>query len=379
MRPQVAVEPEAPVLFLSHEASRTGAPILLLRLLSWLRRNTNLEFDVLLGSDGPLAASFARLANTRIGRHERLERYRLVYANSVFSHRLLGDMPAAPVPVLTHVHEMEAELFGVPLRVAAPRQRFVAVARCVARRLVDLHGVDPEEIVLQYGFVDVAEAQLTPPADVARRELGISEETLVVGSAGTFWSYKGADLFVDLADAVAARRPQRPIAFIWAGGDMQSREFGVLEARRARGLRPDSLAFTGEVPDPRPVFAAFDVFAMTSREDPFPLVCLEAAALGLPILTFDAGGACEFVARGCGFVVPAYDVDAMADHVVTLAADPALRRRVGRRARELVLDEHDIGRACRRLARLIDKTAPPERPNKMPVTAGSPHVDAQGE
>ncbi len=53
-----------------------------------------------------------------------------------------------------------------------------------------------------------------------------------------------------------------------------------------------------------------DGFMLTSREDPFPLVMIEAAALGKPIVSFDSGGAGEFILPGMGEVVENYNIEA---------------------------------------------------------------------
>ena len=50
------------VLFISHDATRTGAPMILLHLLRWLRANTELSFDVLLRDGGELAGEFEQTA-----------------------------------------------------------------------------------------------------------------------------------------------------------------------------------------------------------------------------------------------------------------------------------------------------------------------------
>ena len=52
------------ILFVSHDASRTGAPIALLTFLKWLRANTDYRFEVLLGSGGALEPAFEALAPT---------------------------------------------------------------------------------------------------------------------------------------------------------------------------------------------------------------------------------------------------------------------------------------------------------------------------
>jgi glycosyltransferase involved in cell wall biosynthesis len=103
---------------------------------------------------------------------------------------------------------------------------------------------------------------------------------------------------------------------------------------------------------------AADVFVLTSREDPYPLVCLEAAALEKPIVCFaGAGGMPEFVENDCGFVVPYLDIAAMGDHVVSLLDAPDLRVVIGRAARRKVSERHDVGKAAPRILEIIERRA----------------------
>jgi glycosyltransferase involved in cell wall biosynthesis len=103
--------------------------------------------------------------------------------------------------------------------------------------------------------------------------------------------------------------------------------------------------------------AAADVFALTSREDPYPLVCLEAAALGKPIVCFaGAGGAPEFVEQDCGFVVPYFDVTAMAGRIASLLESADCRIKMGAAARRKVAERHDISVAAPRILEIIERT-----------------------
>jgi hypothetical protein len=58
------------ILFIGHSASRTGAPVILLDLLQWLRRNTADEFDLYVTETGPLLANFRAIAKTEVLRRE---------------------------------------------------------------------------------------------------------------------------------------------------------------------------------------------------------------------------------------------------------------------------------------------------------------------
>ena len=96
---------------------------------------------------------------------------------------------------------------------------------------------------------------------------------------------------------------------------------------------------------------------LTSREDPYPLVCLEAAAVAKPIVCFaGAGGMPEFVEEDCGFVVPYLDIMAMADRVGLLLDSLECRITMGAAARRKVTRRHDISRAAPRIMEVIERT-----------------------
>ena len=83
-------------------------------------------------------------------------------------------------------------------------------------------------------------------------------------------------------------------------------------------------------------FNDFDVFLMTSREDPFPLVCIEVGMLGIPIICFDgATGSQEIINQGGGVVVPYLDTDAMAKQIQTYFLDRNLLKDHGEKNKAL--------------------------------------------
>jgi glycosyltransferase involved in cell wall biosynthesis len=188
-----------------------------------------------------------------------------------------------------------------------------------------------------------------------REELKIPANAYVIGGSGTTDWRKSPDLFVQLARALQKRMAPKEVHFVWVGGDASGPEFGMLwhDVRRI-GLEP-FVHFVGHRENPRDYFAAFDAFALTSREDPYPLVVLEAAALGLPILGFEkSGGIGEFVENDAGFMVPYLDVEAMSARAAELLSDENLRRKLGARAREKAAQRHDVSVAAPRIVNIIE-------------------------
>jgi glycosyltransferase involved in cell wall biosynthesis len=109
----------------------------------------------------------------------------------------------------------------------------------------------------------------------------------------------------------------------------------------AAGLS-DRVRFIDARSDVRPVMALFDILVLPSRSDPFPLVCLEAAALEKPIVCFDSGGMREFLEPDEHLVVPYLDIEAMAARVVELLDSESERTRLGRRLARRVRDRHRL-------------------------------------
>jgi glycosyltransferase involved in cell wall biosynthesis len=104
----------------------------------------------------------------------------------------------------------------------------------------------------------------------------------------------------------------------------------------AAGLK-DRILLPGRTDQPHDFYAAADVYLLTSREDPFPSVVMEALDAELPVVSFSGvGGTDGLIARGCGMLVPAFDTDAMADAAAELFAEPARAERFGRTGRDIV-------------------------------------------
>jgi glycosyltransferase involved in cell wall biosynthesis len=105
----------------------------------------------------------------------------------------------------------------------------------------------------------------------------------------------------------------------------------------------DRVRFVGSVANTLPYVLAADLFLLPSREDPFPLVCLEAADCGVPTVCFaDAGGMPAFVGEEGGAVVPCLDVQAMAKQAIQLLTNRDLLRSAGESARQKVRARYDV-------------------------------------
>lgn len=111
--------------------------------------------------------------------------------------------------------------------------------------------------------------------------LGWPEDAFVVGGCGSIGWRKGTDLFLQIAHAINRTKGYEKVRFLWVGGEIQNQE--SLEFSHDAYVL--GLQYCHRIPTTAEVFdfyCAIDIFALTSREDPFPLVMLEAGAHGVP-------------------------------------------------------------------------------------------------
>ena len=379
---QRAKRTQEPIVFVSHEATRTGAPIFLWTLLDWFSRASDQPFEIFLCEDGELGDNFRAVARTSVGnlarasrdtilerglrkiqlsliatrlRNGRIQRAlrplanrKLIYLNSAISAEVLPYLPLSEdTHLVVHVHELDfaLEFFLPPATRDAMIRRadlFIAASNRVRESLLSL-GVPDERIKVVYECLRQGFDTSFDSAHVeqARRQLGIDDKTLVVGGSGMIEWRKGPDLFVQLGQILKKKLPDVRVRMVWLGGARYAQDHAeVLHAIKHCGLGA-TITIVPPVANPGPYYALFDVFALTSREDPYPIVCLEAAALGKPIVCFDSSGISEFVVPDCGFAVPHLDVDAMATSIQNLLEDASKRRAIATRAAEKAR-AHDV-------------------------------------
>jgi glycosyltransferase involved in cell wall biosynthesis len=381
------------ILFITPGAQSFGGNIFLLNFLRWYKKNGGHQFITLYGYPGDLQENFEELSPTfqyfyaddsdslikkaagKLGNHLQVRRpvlktqivrrdVGLIYCNAVTNGQMLSLFDSLDVPVITHCHELESliRLTGpVNFEIVKGRtSRFIAVSDAVRRNLVENHLIADNKITVQHGFIPIAnisDVEITAKRNDVRRLLELPRDAFIVGASGTLNWRKAPELFVQIARAVKQRLPGSPIYFVWIGGDSEvSPEVFRLHYDAQRLEVDDRVTFVEHTSTTLDYFAAIDVFAMVSREDPYPLVCLEAASVGKPIICFaDAGGMPEFVEEDCGYVVPYLDLDGFAGKIIEMYSNPEKTRQLGENANRKVRARHDIEISAPAIAELMDR------------------------
>jgi glycosyltransferase involved in cell wall biosynthesis len=190
-------------------------------------------------------------------------------------------------------------------------------------------GIAPAEqiAVVPYGFDLPAWSEADDAARAqVRAELGVDDDTFVVGWAGRLTAIKRP---LDLVRTLRSLVDQKVDAVLVLVGDGDDRE--QTEALARQLSVEDRCRLVGFQQGMRAWYAAFDATLMTSANEGTPVVAIESLAAERPVVATRVGGTATVVTDGeSGFLEAVGDTDALAGRLTLLARDPDLRSALGR-------------------------------------------------
>lgn len=347
------------VLIVGHDASLTGAPKVLLMIAEFFKKQ-GCTLIFILGKDGPLIKEYNERGATYIWNKDisndnlftklifRLkggkEKYEqnilkkitllqpvLLFNNTVVNGAIIEKCLSLKIPIISQILELESviQYYNIHTnnadKVLKNSDRIITASQIVKNNLIQNHQVLANKIDVVYHTIP----QKNKPF---KRN---NSDVFTVASCGTLISRKGIDLFLSVAQKCKLQMGSNKIRFVWIGGNKNSLGyFEIMEDIRKLGIT-DIIEITGETNNTEFYYAQAAVFLLTSREDPFPLVMLEAAQMSLPIIAFEqSGGAEEFIDNSMGCCVPYIDSEAMTNAVIKLYNEPALLKSMGKAAFE---------------------------------------------
>jgi glycosyltransferase involved in cell wall biosynthesis len=164
---------------------------------------------------------------------------------------------------------------------------------------------------------------VSSPDDRARvrAELGVGDDTVLVGGVGRMVAEKGIGEFLAMADRLRASYGDR-VEVVWVGPDDPDKPDAWAEEHHA-------VRFLGERGDMPAVYNALDVFVLPSYREGFSRSAMEAAACGTAMVLSDIRGCREVGDHEVHLLlVPPRDADGLTSQVGRLVADPDLRARL---------------------------------------------------
>ncbi|GHU35093.1 glycosyl transferase [Betaproteobacteria bacterium] len=332
--------------------------MLALNLARVLSKQFHVYVDLVCLGDGKLKPDYARWATVHdlTGESQRGEKatglaarlyregQRKALVNTTVSGGFLETLANAGFECVALIHELGGVLKAMNLeepacRIAARATKVVFPAEEVAASFAEIVPFVKDKIVIRpQGLYKRRHWQRVVQDDriALRKRFGIPGDAKIVLGMGYADHRKGIDLFVE-AGLVAARSGCE-LHWVWVGhweGGMQKH---VEERLAAEPEFRSIFHFPGIQSDTDMFYGGADVFALTSREDPFPSVVLEAMDAGLPVVGFESTGGCASLLahEDCGRLAPAEDAAGFAAAVIELAHNAALTKQLGKRGKALI-------------------------------------------
>lgn len=307
----------------------------------------------------------------------------LVFVNSVanaeFYHKQLGYLHHLPVVLFAHELQMSVATYSEPesLKFLLGKCRhLIAVSRAVA----DFYEREfhyPAEQVSTFTLIntdDIRQRIASVDLQLLNQQLDLPADAIVVGGCGNAEWRKGNDIFNLVAREVIERLPELPVYFVWVGAGDPQPFFELIKFDIERFALGDKIRLIPPTPRALDIMTRFDVFLLSSREDPYPLVVMEAALLQKPIVCFDqAGGAPELVEDDAGKVVKYLDIHAAAAALIALISDQELRIKKGKKAHDKVMERHNTALSVQKVMNVIENAMQCDtHGNRLEITETNP-------
>jgi glycosyltransferase involved in cell wall biosynthesis len=223
---------------------------------------------------------------------------------------------------------------------------FVAISEAVHRELIGA-GYDEARIVDLPNGVPVPDEPWSPRPSWTKEPHAVF--------VGRLAHEKGLRALVDAWPIVRRQFPTARLTLIGKGPERPS-----LEARIAQLGLADAIRLPGSSPSPTTLLKSADLFVLPSREEGMSIALLEAMALGIPLVATAIAGNLKLVADGAhGRLAPPDDPEGLARAIVAQWSDPEGAAKMGRAAREVVIDRYSIAAVARAHLDLFDRVTDP--------------------
>ena len=231
--------------------------------------------------------------------------------------------------------------------------RIVAISHFVERSVIQ-SGLPPDRISVIYDGVQIPPEISQAQRDSARNQLEIPRDILCIGNVAAFVPEKGHAL---LLDAFAKLRAQFPKCVLLLRGD--GPESANLQSLARKLHVADAVKFLSPSSDLETTFAAMNIFAFPSHEEPLGSALLAAMARALPVAAIARGGIPEIIEDGKnGLLVRDLNPGAFSSAITRLVANPDEAILLGKAARKSVIERFSADRMVEETLSLYEHLVP---------------------
>ncbi|HEV8083677.1 MAG TPA: glycosyltransferase family 4 protein [Chitinophagaceae bacterium] len=381
------------ILFVSHKANRSGAPLVLLEIIKEFKKQSTIPFQILIVNEGELVKEFAALGQTYVWNKNnkriaisllqsiigffsrtlfiargvfilfKIRNSSLVFFNTIANGHFHKKLLFLKCRYIYYIHELEAAIYMLTNQqslqlILNNTNLFIAVSEAVKNNLVNNYKIEKSIVQVlptPMGCVSRTKATYDGFINSFKKVHLIPADAVIIGAVGPNEWRKGFDLFLPLITLYFNLFPESNAYFIWKGFSENNITsfFDLYDYKKFNFKERAILLPHGS--DVLEQIACLDIHLLLSREDPYPLVLLESASFAIPTICFmDAGGSGEFIEDDCGYCVPYGDLKKMAINLNELVQSAGLRNTMGLKAQEKVKLRHDAKKTLPAFIKILE-------------------------
>lgn len=261
-------------------------------------------------------------------------------------------LPAFPdVPLVATIHDARRHPGDRPIPLHSWQWRWadrvIVHAEAIKRQMIEQHRVAADKIdVIPHGLFSIYRTW---------SQAEVVEQNHTVLFFGRIRAYKGLQYLIEAEPLITAQVPEARIVIAGEGDPFETYERMMVNAEHFA-------VYNYRIPDDMVtrLFQEASVVALPYTEASQSGVLAIAYALGKPVVSTRVGGIPEVVEHGkTGFLVPPGDPERLAEAIVTLLKDSALRKEMGRQAREKAETELSWQAIARKTLQVYERAACP--------------------
>ncbi len=335
---------ERKIIVAIHDLHKHGAQYLALNMAQTLKARFGHDVTIIAGEDGLLREAFSKLGPVLIvNKDTAYETIKKLsddgYANAIVNSSAAGwlspHLNRADIHFIGLVHELPSvvevmDLAGNLIEMDRYAQQVVFPSRRVSNQDSAAIGIKwrrptilPQGLYKRDGIAKIKEKEKARNSVIAC--LRLPEDARIMLGAGYGDHRKGIDIFIRWGLALASASPNAHA--VWIGNIDAAMKAKCDELLAEAGAAARNIHFPGFVDDTGVFYAAADLYALSSREDPFPSTALEALSAGAPVIMIaGAGGIEDITERECVIALDTLEPDGFVYEALALIGSASRKR-----------------------------------------------------
>ena len=382
-------------IIITHTADRTGAPQIIYNVARQLHERFGIKCITFSLQSGPLLADFNKFGEAWVVENNTIKEKGIkvnhyieslkvkpgfALINTACCGSMMGEINKCKIPAITFIHDYTyifdkqylQNLYQLSDHIIYPVQFMIE------QNMMDFSFDLNKTSIIPQGLykAEMLNANNETLRNKYRNKYNVPNDAFVILGSGFIHPRKGIDIFINTAIQVLSDLNYKiPVYFFWLGGELNPNSSDEYVRFLSRDItntnNSEYIRFIAEVKDVLPYYTMADLFFLSSREDPFPTVVLEAFATALPVIGIEgSSGSIEIIKNTGNFFVPYNKRGELAKDLIKLINDRHLLSVAGENGKKLVIRDYNFDVYVDKIVGLLESKidfSPGSRPRSESV------------